>query len=229
MTEGTLCATVPLWRRHVAWWLIALGAWALAACAGTAGVVPGGAQTAPPASSPPGPAADPDLTPLAPETAAGLHAGLAVCYYPGFDGRHLDQLPAEDSRLARGEAGKPIACLNHRFFGDEPVFDSGRSRLVGLRLRGWMHLAETGQYAFRAHSNDGIRVFVGGRLLVDDPEQHGEQLSPSGSIVTRQPGWYPLRVDYFQRKGSATVILEWRPPGAPEFFPVPAEALAHLP
>ncbi len=164
-----------------------------------------------------------------PDAAAGLKPGLAVVYYPGFSARHLDLLPDEASFLStKGIRGQPIPYLNHRF-GGAPIFGSGCNSMVGMRMNGWLFLEAAGTYLFQALSNDGVRVMLGGLLILDDPLQHGDQLSNAAPVAIQTPGWYPIRVEYFQRKGTATLEFHWRPPGAPAFSPVPAEVLAHSP
>jgi hypothetical protein len=42
------------------------------------------------------------------------------------------------------------------------------------------------------------------------------------------PGWYPIAVDFFERRVTWTLRLLWRPPGVDgDLAPVPAAALAH--
>jgi hypothetical protein len=160
---------------------------------------------------------------------AALRPGLAVTYYPGFAERHLDLLPEKDSPFAtRGVPGEPVLHLNQRF-GNGPVFGSGRNTMVGMRMVGWLHCEAAGIYRFQALSNDGLRVTLGNLRILDDPLQHGDQLTEVAEVALPQPGWYPLRVEYFQRKGTAVLEFHWQPPGAAGLSPVPAEALAHLP
>ena len=43
-----------------------------------------------------------------------------------------------------------------------------------------------------------------------------------------EPGWYPLDILYFERKGTSTLQLFWLPPGASgDRVLVPAEAFGH--
>jgi len=170
-----------------------------------------------------------DSAQLQPDAAVGFLSGLAVIYYPGFSARHLDLLPTGDSIFStKGVPGKPIPYLNHRF-GNTQIFESGCSSMVGIRIRGWLLLEKAGTYRFQALSNDGVRVTLGGFLILDDPQQHSDQLSEVAQVAVQAPGWYPIQVEYFQRKGTATLEFYWHPPGASELSPVPAEVLAHSP
>ena len=96
-------------------------------------------------------------------------------------------------------------------------------------MDGFIKLSHTGEYWFKALANDGIRVFVSEQLVVDDPEWHeyGDRYSSPLNMILSEPGWYPLRVRYFQRKGTAALKLYWKRPGDKEFAIIPEEAYAH--
>jgi len=159
---------------------------------------------------------------------ATLKPGLAVLYFYKFWARHLDDLPTGDFAIMVGKPGDPIPYLNHKF-GKEEVFGSGESRGVGIQMDGYIKLSHTGEYWFKAFANDGIRVIVNEQLVVDDPEWHedGDRYSNPLNITLSETGWYPLRVRYFQRKGTATLILYWKRPGDKNFTIIPEVAYAH--
>jgi len=157
-----------------------------------------------------------------------LSPGLSVIYYFSYFDRHLDPLAAIADTPGRGRAGKPIPYLNHSF-GKEEVFDSGANRGVAMRMEGLIRFPKTGTYTFRAISNDGVRIDIGEVRIIDDPDQHSDRYAVQADVVIRQPGWYRLKVEYFQRKGTATIGLLWRTPAKEDFEPVPAANYAHLP
>ncbi len=161
-----------------------------------------------------------------PQNPESLKPGLAAVYFNDFSARHLDALPEYNPAKPRGTKGAPITDLN-RHFGYGPVFTSGASQEIGMRAMGWIHLDQAGEYAFHVLSNDGVRVFLNNQKILDDPTQHSDQLAGPVFVQVQNPGWYPLRLDYFQRKGTATLVLSWQPPGSGRFTPVPPEALAH--
>jgi hypothetical protein len=168
------------------------------------------------------------LMPLDPPPVAGaLSPGLEVLYFYGKF-RHIDKMPTGSEALRAGKPGKPILRLDHDF-GEEPVFDSGVNRAVGLQMTGVIHLTAFGTYIFQAKSNDGIRVSIGPRIVADDPTVHADRFSEPVSLAIERPGWYPIQVLYFQRKGTAAIDLQWQRPGEATFESVPPAALAHLP
>jgi len=159
-----------------------------------------------------------------------LQPGLSVLYVYNFRHRHLDKLPAGKKLKIKGKPGKPIPYLNHSF-GKEEVFESGVSRLIGLHMTGYIHLDKPGEYRFKAFVNDGIRVFIGEQLTVDEPKWHpdGDRYTEIGKVSVSEIGWYPLLIRYFQRKGTATVKLYWKKPGGKDFSIIPEAAYAHEP
>ena len=159
-----------------------------------------------------------------------LQAGLSVLYIRSFRHRHLDKLPTGEWLKERGRPGKPIPYLNHSF-GRGIVFDSGARSLVGLHMTGYIHLAESGEYQFKAFVNDGIRVFISEQLIVDEPkwDPDGDRYTEIGKASISETGWYPILIRYFQRKGTATVKLYWKKPGDKDFSVIPEAAYAHEP
>ncbi|MCG6929308.1 MAG: hypothetical protein LJE64_02025 [Desulfofustis sp.] len=156
-----------------------------------------------------------------------LKSGLSVVYFLDYFERNLDAIPNPGESGYQSVKGRPILELDHQFGTDE-VFDSGASRGVAMRMTGYLHIAETGDYQFQALSNDGVRVLLGGEIIVDDAEQHSDRLSNIGYAVLDEPGYYPLVIEYFQRKGTAALKLLWKTPGAGDFVPIPQNGYVHL-
>ena len=49
-------------------------------------------------------------------------------------------------------------------------------------------------------------------------------------VVIAEPGWYPFRLIYFEKRVTSTVELYWKPPGGSgDMDFVPEEAFAHTP
>ena len=130
--------------------------------------------------------------------------GLPVYFRYSFY-RNIDQMPADDAMISEGKAGQPVAFLNHRF--QESVFDSKSEKGVGVLLKGYLKMDTPGRYLFKAMSNDGVRVVVNGQVVVLDPTVHSDRFSEIGQVSIDKPGWYPLTVKYFQRKGTARLEL----------------------
>lgn len=159
---------------------------------------------------------------VAPDPDPGsLNPGLAVSYFfRYFD--HIDELDG----LSEGEPGEPLANLDHVAFEDGKVLTTDRPMGVGAHIRGLIRLDQPGEYTFKLQSNDGVKLSIGGLLMHTDPEIHAARWSPELTYEVVDPGWYDFTLDYYQRKGTSALRLQWIPPGGEEEI-VPPSAFAH--
>jgi glucose/arabinose dehydrogenase len=67
----------------------------------------------------------------------------------------------------------------------------------------------TQTYRFFTTSDDGVRLWVNGKLIVNAWTDHPAQVN-SGVIALVAGQRYDIRVDYFERAGDAVVKVEWR-------------------
>ncbi|MBU0640306.1 MAG: DUF1080 domain-containing protein [Planctomycetes bacterium] len=149
-------------------------------------------------------------------------AGVLVRLYDIGAGMHW--LP----EIARGElpnAAKvlpTVDLLTHR--GDfEPLKDLFITEVVGF-----LNIEQPGEYAFRLISDDGSKLWIAGRLVVDHDGWHGA--TPKDGTTQLGVGKQALRVLHFDNGGDEVLELMWRfaEPGVEsEFQPIPAELLSH--
>ena len=112
---------------------------------------------------------------------------------------------------------------------DGEVLTSGDENGVCARFRGLIKFPKSGSYIMAMQSNDGVRLLIGEKKIVDDPDVHVDQFSEYATLKVAKAGWYSLYLIYFERKGTSTVELYWQPPGASDFTIVPAAAYGHVP
>ncbi|MEK5034485.1 glycosyl hydrolase [Paenibacillus sp. FSL R7-0302] len=65
------------------------------------------------------------------------------------------------------------------------------------------------KYTFTASSDDGIRVWIGGKLLIDSWKNQSSA-SKEGSITLSAGTPYAIKVEYYENRGDASVSLMWR-------------------
>jgi hypothetical protein len=168
--------------------------------------------------------------PIHPQPLAGdLAPGLSVTYFRNFKARHLDALPRGEYARDVGRPGEPVAFLNHAF-GKGVVFGSGEKRLIGMRMQGLIRFPQSGSIGLKAFVNDGIRLYIDGRLVLDEAKwkSEGDRFTAMAHIDAIRGQWYPLTIEYFQRKGTATLKVLWQLPHSETFEAIPADAYAHL-
>ncbi|MEH6497098.1 MAG: PA14 domain-containing protein [Pseudomonas marincola] len=165
------------------------------------------------------------LKPANPQPTAGsLSTGLAVQYY-GVKLESIDQF-LEWMEYDKGKPGTPIPMLNYQV-GLGNVLTTTTNDLVGADITGFINFETSGTYTIMVHSNDGVQVNIGGVMVYEDPEVHGDRFSDEIKLEISEPGWYPVRVLYFEKKNSSTLELYWDPPGSEEIDYVPATAFGH--
>ena len=92
------------------------------------------------------------------------------------------------------------------------------------RWTGKLRIAKPGKYTFFLNSDDGSRLFIDGRQIVDNGGLHGP-LEKSGEIELNS-GDHDLKIEFFQRDGYAACQLSWSAEGMPQQI-VPVEVLFH--
>jgi hypothetical protein len=63
-------------------------------------------------------------------------------------------------------------------------------------------------YTFRTVSDDGVRLWVDGKLLIDDWTVHSARVE-SGTIDLQAGRRYDIRLEYFDASNSAQLRLQW--------------------
>jgi len=82
-----------------------------------------------------------------------------------------------------------------------------------VELRGHLHAGRPGRYSFLITSDDGARLFVGDRLVVENDGIHPE--TTRDGEVDLAVGIHPLRIEYFEAGGGEELDLEVIPPRGP--------------
>jgi glucose/arabinose dehydrogenase/endonuclease YncB( thermonuclease family) len=83
-----------------------------------------------------------------------------------------------------------------------------------VRWTGWVQAERAEAYTFFTTSNDGVRLWVDGRLLVDDWTDHAP--TEDAGTLALQPGWYAVRLEYYEGVGTSTISLAYSSPGTPK-------------
>ncbi|HOW85347.1 MAG TPA: PA14 domain-containing protein [Candidatus Aminicenantes bacterium] len=145
--------------------------------------------------------------PIAASAAAPAAAGLTWESYEG----HFDVLPdfAALTASRTGTSARPSAAA------------AGLKENFALRFRGYIRAPRTGIYVFYLASDDGSRMSIGGRTVVDNDGSHG--LSTEKGEIALAAGWHAVEIVYFQGDGGQDLDLTWSGPGFPR-RPVPATA-----
>ncbi len=80
-----------------------------------------------------------------------------------------------------------------------------------LRFSGQVLIPKSGRYTFSITSDDGSRIYIGDKLLVNNDGLHGPR-EKSGTIDL-PAGAHPLLVTYFDNGGGDALSVKWQGPG----------------
>ena len=83
-----------------------------------------------------------------------------------------------------------------------------------VRWTGTLTAPTTGDYELGTTSDDGSRLYLDDRLVVDNWGDHPPRQRTA--TVHLDAGPHTIRVDYYENGGGAMVVLGWREPGAAE-------------
>lgn len=145
--------------------------------------------------------------PQAAASAAPAGRGLAWDFYEG----DFDKLPDFGALTPSktGTSARPDAAA------------AKTEEKFALRFQGYVRAPRTGVYVFYLASDDGSRLAIGGRPLIDNDGNHG--LSVEKGEIALAAGWHVLELVYFQRDGDKGLDLSWSGPGFAR-TPVPASS-----
>ncbi|UYZ62450.1 PA14 domain-containing protein [Hymenobacter weizhouensis] len=91
-----------------------------------------------------------------------------------------------------------------------------------VRWTGWLLAPETGTYTFHLTVDDGMRVWIGGRQVLNE-WRYQPTMSASAPMRLTAGRYYSVRVEYFQGSRHTRAFLGWTRPSAPKAAP---EAIA---
>ena len=112
-------------------------------------------------------------------------------------------------------ANRVDSTLNFADLTQPGVLPSGipGTQYFSVRWSGFVKAPVTGAYTFSSESDDGIRVALDGKIIIDDFQIHADSIDYSSSINLVAGKYYFITVDYYQATGGAIAQLRWSYPG----------------
>jgi mono/diheme cytochrome c family protein/cytochrome c553 len=154
----------------------------------------GGQETTAPGTAPP---------PSGPNTGAGL----AGAY---FNNKTLSGSPV----LQRTET------VNFSWSTNAPGAGVNKDGF-SARWTGKVEAISTGSYTFQTTSNDGVRLWINGVLVVDNWTNHATVTNNSPVMSMTKNQRYAIRMEFYDNSGAAVARLKWKKPGSTSFAAVP--------
>jgi len=144
-------------------------------------------------------------------TIAGTGGGVRADYYKGMNFENLALTQTDPQvNFNWGDSGEPDPAVGADNFS--------------VRWTGEVEAAFTENYTFYARTDDGVRLFVDGQLLVDQWVDRSAT-EGKGIIDLIAGNTYSLIMEYYDNTGGAVAELRWSSPRTPKQL-IPQAALA---
>ena len=143
-------------------------------------------------------------------TAAGTGTGLLGQYYAGMGlggAALLQRVEAVDFDWITGAPGPGLPADG-----------------FSVRWSGWVEATATGATQIRTLSDDGIRVWIDDRLVIDNWTDHAPA-TDTAAVAMVGGQRHRITIEYYENGGGALARLQWLPPGAVAYAAIPASRL----
>ena len=94
-----------------------------------------------------------------------------------------------------------------------------------VRWSGKVEATSTGSFQFQTASNDGVRVWINGVLVINNWTNHATTTNNSAAIAMTSGTRYAITMEYYDSTGTAVARLRWKRPGQTSFAAIPAGRL----
>jgi hypothetical protein len=159
-------------------------------------------------------------------SAQGLGTGLTALYF-------------NNGTLAGTPALKRLdPAVEFHWGGNAPAPEVSKDNF-SVRWEGLLAAPATGTYKFAVATNEGVRLWVNGKKVIDTWNGKGSVRLDGNTVSLAAGEKTTIKLEYFDEDGDANVALQWMPPGqalqtipAGDLYPVgspttpdPAEAV----
>src|SRR5882672_2950062 len=125
---------------------------------------------------------------------------------------------AQKPTLVRIDKAVDFADVTGDFYGARMI-DNFYARWTGV-----LRVEKPGKIAFYTESDDGSRLLIDGKMVVDNGGVHS--MSEKGGPADLTAGDHEVKIEFFQGGGEAGVRVSWQPPGGKKEA-IPAKAFFH--
>jgi hypothetical protein len=155
-------------------------------------------------------------------------AGHAADHAPGLIGEYFKLTKSPTDFPVVSQDTKPFLVRVDKTINfdvvDGDFYKSKIDQNFYVRWSGGVIVKEAGKYLFFTESDDGSRLSVGGKVVVNNGGLHG--LEKKSGEIELVAGEHPIVIEYFQGGGEAGCKVSWKAPQSDE-QPIPESAFAH--
>jgi cytochrome c len=154
------------------------------------------------------------------------YPGLAVSIYTidskdkeGIKDKDLFSIPKVSDPIFTAEA--PSLHFRGDLFREHREI---RNNML-MHIRGLITIEEDNNYVFRVVSDDGSRMWLNNKLLVDNGGFHPAEAKDAEILLKK--GKHPVEIIYYQGTGGLALSLQWAKHDNPKFAVIPSTSLSH--
>ncbi len=140
---------------------------------------------------------------------AGISSGITGKYYN-------NRLLTEPSIASRTDA--PI---DFSWGGAAPGPSGIPADNFSTSWSGYVRITQSGNYRFQTVSDDGVRLYVNGNLVINRWNDHSAATDTTADIPLVAGQAYTIVLEYYENGGDATIRLQWLLPGAATYVAIP--------
>jgi len=137
-------------------------------------------------------------------TWANAKAELLASHVPGLRGAYYEGTDFKKLVFERLDPKVDIPDLQYGF-------PDGRTLDLSVRWTGAIRIDQPGKYTFYSASDDGQRLWVGGKLLIDNWTM--QSVTEQKAETQLAPGLHDFRVEHMQGDGGGEIHVWWEGPG----------------
>lgn len=143
--------------------------------------------------------------------------GIAINVYQFANA--IGEVPEVNDEMLPIKSGSINALhLDEQDFGD--LKDN-----FAIYASGFINIKKTTNIDFRLVCDDGGKLFIDNKLIIDNGVNHG--LQPTDGETILKPGKHPFRLEYYQGLYGKGLSLQWRPYGSKAFAVVPPSVFTY--
>nr|WP_295931419.1 alkaline phosphatase family protein [uncultured Dyadobacter sp.] len=147
---------------------------------------------------------------------SGRGNGLMATFYSG---KEMNKVPD----FAQLKKGKTWVAPEFGMVKEDIEAMAGKEGAgFAVQFEGFIQIDQEGKYQFATQSDDGSKLFVDGKEVVNNDGNHGVE-EKTGSIELKA-GKHPIRIQYYNNGGGFWLDAFYRGPGIPKQL-IPADKL----
>ncbi|MFZ2162577.1 MAG: PA14 domain-containing protein [Sideroxyarcus sp.] len=147
--------------------------------------------------------------------AAGTPDGVIVPGYAfadpllaGLRGDYYEGTKFEVLRYSRVDKKVKFNWVDKSPLADVPSQQSFPANNFSVRWSGQVRPRYSDTYMFSTLSDDGVRLWVGGKKIIDNWTDHAATTN-IGHVILEAGRWYPIVLEFYEKGGLAQIELSW--------------------